>query len=443
MKLTSRMSVVLGLAAILLPAHVHAQATDPAPESGGDADVAPWKFRARHTVYGYVTQQDPTDSSYNPGNLLARLPRTLVDFEWREDWRAALSACDAQTDLRFIARKTVKGGPGIAPDWFTDAYLRTGAVACRFGAGFEIRAGREVLQWGNATFRSPSNPFFIDTGKTHPIRELLGKDMVQLVWRNSSGWAASAVRTLGVGSRDDVPRPYRPVSALRVDHVGQARSAGAIASVPDGGHWQLGGYVTQTVSDAWLVYADASVRRGSEGVFPLADPSAPGGWRFAATRENDSRLGGSALLGAAYTFESGWSLTGEALVNNVGYSAADRELARKATAAGAALFLSGSPLAGAGAGILGDALQSRMQVQDRHYLFLQLLRTEWKGKADVAMRWAHNFDDGGSTLQGSLTYFLGDRTQLIGVGAVNTGPKDAEFSRLLRYSVIVALRVTL
>ncbi|HJW10542.1 MAG TPA: hypothetical protein VJ598_02080, partial [Albitalea sp.] len=232
-----RSSALLGVA--LLATAAQAQSDDP------------WRFDATHTALAYATQQEAeTDGPYNSGNRLARIPRGLVDFEWREDWRLTRRPCNAQLDLRLLGRKTVAGGDGVAASEFSDGYARTAGIACRFGAGFEARVGREVLQWGNATFRSPSNPFFVDTGKTHPIRELLGKDMLQLGWRSESGWAVSAVRNVGVGDRDDAPRPYRPISALRVDYVGATRSAGAIATVRDGGRLQLGGYLTQTLSDA-------------------------------------------------------------------------------------------------------------------------------------------------------------------------------------------------
>ena len=46
-------------------------------------------------------------------------------------------------------------------------------------------------------------------------------------------------------------------------------------------------------------------------------------------------------------------------------------------------------------------------------------------------------------MSGSLTYFIDDRTQLLWIASINTGPKDAEFSRLLRYSTLLGLRFAL
>jgi hypothetical protein len=64
-------------------------------------------------------------------------------------------------------------------------------------------------------------------------------------------------------------------------------------------------------------------------------------------------------------------------------------------------------------------------------------------RADVALRWAHNLDDGSASFSGSLTYVLGARTQLLCVASLNRGSSDAEFPRLLRHSVLLGLRLAL
>lgn len=433
------------------PAPAQAPLESPAPvtesvhvEAAATA-ASPWKFGARHTLLVYLTQQAAeTRGPYNEGNRLARIPDQLADAEWREDWRLDAGPCDARLDLRLVAQQALRADDGIDRSLMRDGYVRIGGVGCRFGDGFEARLGRDVLQWGNATFRSPSNPFFVDTGKTHPIRELLGKDLLQLGWRSASGLSVSAVHHFGNARRDDTsPGPFHATSALRIDQVDPTQSLSAIASVRDDGRWRLGGYLTRTVSDAWLLYGDASVQRGGDGLYPLADAAAPAGWRFGPRGSGEHALLGAALLGAAYTFESGWSLTGEMLVNNEGYDAGERDRAREAARAGNTLWSSGTALAPAGAGVLGDALQPRLSVVGRRYVFLQLLRTEWKNRADLALRVAHNVDDGSSQVSGSLTWFIGERTQLLWFGALNHGARDAEFSRLFRYSTLLGLRFAL
>lgn len=427
------------------PLEAPAPVAKPAPSETAPAASRPWKFGARHTLLVYVTQQAAeARGPYNEGNRLARIPDQLADAEWREDWRLDAGPCDARLDLRLVARKLLRADDGIDRSSKRDAYVRTGGVGCRFGEGFEARLGRDVLQWGNATFRSPSNPFFVDTGKTHPIRESIGKDLLQMGWRSASGLSVSAVHHFGDAQRDDTsPGPFRTTSALRIDQVDPTQSLGAIASVREDGRWRLGGYLTRTVSDAWLLYGDASAQRGSDGLYPLADAAAPAGWRFAPRASGERPLLGAALLGAAYTFESGWSLTGEVLVNTEGYDAGERDRAREAARAGNTLLSSATALAPAGARLLGDALQPRLSVIGRRYVFLQLLRTEWKNRADVALRVAHNVDDGSSQVSGSLTWFIGERTQLLWFGAVNHGARDAEFSRLFRYSTLLGLRFAL
>ncbi|MDR1968206.1 MAG: hypothetical protein LBQ32_05870 [Burkholderiaceae bacterium] len=414
---------------------------EPALADAPSTPLPPWNFHSRRTLIGYLTQQSvEIDGPYNPGNQLARIPKQLANFEWREDLRLNIGSCDAGTDFRLVGQRVLRADADTDRQWQHQAYARTGSIGCRFGDGFEARLGREVLQWGNATFRSPSNPFFIDTGKTDPIRELFGKDFLQFSWRSESGLKLSALHHFGNASRDNTAMgAFRPTTAVRIEQTDPTQNAGIIVSARRGDGMRVGSYLTRTLSDAWLAYADISLQRGSDGLYPVADAQAPSGWRM-AKRTSDS-LYATTLLGAAYTFESGWTLTGELLYDPRGYNAVERRQAQSAALAGSALF--GTESQPSGAALLGSLQQPQLMAIGQRYVFLQLLRSDWHNRADVAVRLSHNVDDGSSQLSGSLTWFLNDSTQLLWLVAFNHGPNSAEFSRNVRWSNLLGLRFTL
>jgi hypothetical protein len=142
----------------------------------------------------------------------------------------------------------------------------------------------------------------------------------------------------------------------------------------------------------------------------------------------------------SYTFESGWSLTAESLYDGDGYSAGERRAAATAAAAGDALFTSDSPRAGLGAELLGQALAPGLMSVGRRYLFLQLLRSDWGNRADVALRWTRNLDDRSQAYAASLSYGIDQHVQLLAIAELNTGSPNAEFGRLVRGALLLGLK---
>ena len=75
------------------------------------------------------------------------------------------------------------------------------------------------------------------------------------------------------------------------------------------------------------------------------------------------------------------------------------------------------------------------------YLFLQLLRTEWNDKADVALRWTRSFGSGsGQALSLSATYYVTPSLQTFFIGTHASGGGDSDFGRLIEGSAMVGLR---
>ena len=406
----------------------------------------------RYSVFGqgllYATWLTPGESRFNPDNALAHIAHRQGNAELRLNLAASLAACSASAKLRgqynrrADADATLRAA-GMAAETHA-TFLNEGALRCRIGNQAELSVGREVLQWGSSIFLSPSNPFFIDTGKTNPIQELHGKDSWQAQWFPRAGVTVAAIRNFRQGGADADAADFSATSAVKLDWIGDNASAGAIVSRRDNGVRRLGLYGTLPWSKAALMYADMSAGRGNAGWFARPDPASAAGWRFAQDKLDGNKLFYSLLAGAGYTFESGWTINAEWLNGNEGYSAAERGAYNGAAGDAARLFRQHDANAAAAAQVLGTALSPNLPYLSRNYLFLQLLRTEWNDKGDVALRWARPIGGGGAgaIVSGSLTYYLSNHHQLFVVASRNIGGDRSDFGRLIQSSVQTGIRST-
>ncbi|MEO7497447.1 MAG: hypothetical protein ABIT83_19230, partial [Massilia sp.] len=356
---------------------------------------------------------------------------------------AALGACKGTAKLR--ARESRRGDApaGVARNDHA-TYLNEGGLRCRLGDRLELSAGRELLQWGSSFFLSPSNPFIIDTGKTNPIQQLPGKDLWQAQWSGDGGVTFAVIRNGRQNGQETDPRNFSPTSAVKVDWMGEQASAGAIVSRRDNGVRRLGLYGTLPLSKAALVYTDLSAGRGNAGWFAERD-AGPLGWRLAQSKlDGDGTLFYSLLAGAAYTFESGWTLTSEYLRGNEGYDRAERQAYNSAAGSAARAFRAMDGGSGAAAALLGGALSPNLPYLGRDYLFLQLARNEWNDKGDAALRYVRPLGGGGegALWSGSLTYYLSNHIQGFLVASRNVGGERSDFGRLIHSSVQAGLRMT-
>lgn len=412
------------------------------------------QLQQRHALLGYTSVSEANaEAPYNRDNRYAALPGSATTAEWRGDFflRGA-AGCQVSLSLRGNASASHDPAPGLARQRRQDLYARSGGAVCAVGEALELRAGRFVLGWGNATFRSPSNALFSDTGKTDPVRELIGRDMLGLAWRFDTGLALSALLVDEANGRVPQPGSLARAWLLRLDHTGNSHSAGLVLSRPlslpagaDDRPWRVGAYGTWTLSQASLLYAEAGWRRGSEGLYPLPDGQSPLGWRLRRLDERGQpspRGRASLLAGGAHTLSSGFTLTAELLLDEAGYSRAERGWAAEAVrVADVALAAPPGPQTAAAGALLAAALQPGLQVVGRRHLFLQLNRTEWANRADVALRWAWDADHRAGSWQGSLTWFVQPRLELLALVAVYS-PRAIE-GRVLRHAVLLGVRASL
>lgn len=370
---------------------------------------------------------------FNPGNMIAFLPDKAKDAELRVDLQLNARECDAlfKPRLRWTEAE-VNDFTSSDSTWF----FNTALLKCRLGDAFDASIGRQSLQWGNGQFRSPSNPFFAENVRFNPAQEILGKDFVVLSYQPSLTWRGSYIGHVGDSYLDTASREFERANALKLDWTGEAIIAGAIVSKREGAPVRIGGYTTLTWSEATLFYGEASVSQDAEGAVPVSVGGTVVGMAPATLVDEQRRY--SVLAGTAYTFEGGTTLYAEYLHTTESFTddqARDwLELARGATSA-----LGGIAAEQATAQLFA-ALDPGWRQLRNDYLFLQLARTEYKNKADLALRAVANLDDEGSMISGSATVNLGERAQWFAYATRNFGGPETEFGRMQRYAIQMGFR---
>lgn len=401
-----------------------------------DASSGRVTLRSHSQLVGYTTQAVINGRSLaNPNNQIAKLPTTQAQFAPRIDLTVTVDPCYLQLKPRgfFVWQGNTPGASGTS----SDAYLNEGRLSCQAGP-VNVEVGRSVLLWGSSIMLSPSNPFFAETGKTDPVKELLGRDIVRVSAQINPSWSVEAISNFHVDTRDTMKEDFSPVTALKVNWTGESASASALISHRDNGVDRIGTYGTWTVSDALLFYGDASLGRGRNALFAVQQPQAPAGWTFLQNQTRDSSLRASALLGASYTLTSGWTGTLELLYNGDGYSSGERREYQTAIQSGNTALAGGNAAA---AGLLGQSLNPQQSLLGRRYAMVQLGRTDLFNKFDVTLRYMQAFDaPRGGNLALSVNYKLSPAAELFAYGQWNVGNSQSEFAQLYRFSLMSGVR---
>lgn len=411
-------------------------AEEQVPESDGQ------RFSYSGQTLLYATEIDPqSPSDFNPVNALAQLPKRQVTAELRLDLSGSAGPC--QGNLRLRGRHTTStDDEGVADvDGDTQWFVNTGAARCTIGSRLFASVGRDVLQWGSGFYASPSNPFYFETGRTDPIRELYGKDNWQVGGYINPTLVVTLIRNFRDGRQQPDKTSFSPATALKIDGVGDVASGGIVVSRTDDGIRRIGGYGTYIYSKAVVLYADAAYGQGLRGWYPAAGGSALD-WRLERRRFDRSDTAYTALIGGAYTFESGWTGTVEFLTGNEGYDRSERNAYEAAVSQAAAAFSAGGAATAEAARLLGTALAPGVPYLGGNVMFLQMSRNEWNDKGDLSLRWTESLSPGrGGTFSFSAAYYLSGNVQAFAVGAFNTGGESSDFGQLLRYSALAGIRI--
>lgn len=398
------------------------------PVASGEAFDG-FEFDWSGQLYGYGESYSYQDRSVlNPDNDIADLPESVLNAEGRFDIN--LNTERVRLRLRpILVLQTLD--PPMNQTEGDQLYFSQGALSFNATQTLSLSVGRELLTWGPSQFRSPSNPFYFNSGRNNPNLELSGIDIARAIWNPNYNLSLWAGWVSGSGYDADDPDPWKDTWVARADWRGFDWSAGLAVAKPKERDWFVGVDVQWTASDAWLLYAEAS-----SGTLPNALVSVADAAQSYEVVEEAPRAE-SALLGAALTMMNGQTINLEYLYYGPGYSSAE---------ASAYFERAGSVIDAPPSvrdPILGAALSSAPPLLGQNYLYLVWQNNLFSEGAYWRLMAARNLDDSSNELSAYAEYPLNNRVVLYGLGVLNTGGPGREMESVLSSAVNLGFRVAL
>ena len=390
------------------------------------AEAADWHSRWYATAYAYpgITELCK-DSLLNPDNQIARLPEQSQRAELRFDFKAEHDKL--HLSLRPILRWQ-KNSNAFSDETRHEAYLSQGRLRWSLAEAWNLSAGREVMTWGAGQFRSPSNPFYFDNGRSDPLRELSGLDAMKLSWTPDTRHSLSVGYIVSSGHDDGAIDNWQDTWILRATQR-ESNWAGGIALAKKAGQQVFVGIDGQyTLNDAVLLYVEVGSSTHLAALQSPVDAAQP----FYIDTESARHT--NALIGASYTFENGQSLGLEYLHQGHGFTAAE-EAAYFNRAASATLP--------SGANTLSMALAYAPPLLGRDYLYLLWQNNILESDGYWRLMWARSLTDHGSQFSGYAEWTLGRRLSAFVLGIKPLGDARQEFSSLISSMAMAGIKVAL
>jgi len=395
-------------------------------------NVFGWSFDGQAYSYGEGLARTPK-SVLNPGNSIVSLPNVTVTGELRPNAQVTSEFADLVLKPRLTS--VYEGGGGLDEETLR-GYLNEGYVRGKPTDEISVVAGRQLLTWGPAFFRSPSNPYYFDNARLDPIRELSGIDVTRLVYSPSSNWTLSGGYVFDSGHDLIANDAYRQSMMLKVDYRGVNYLGSLIIASLRHQQVFIGGYAQGTPNDAILLYGEFGSSSNKSGL-DISPTDSVGDY----TAGVDTGRQAMALLGGSYTFENGQSVYLEYLYNGFGYSAkGERKYFRQAGVANTQAMLGGG-LGGLGLENLGYAATRADDLLGRHYVYVQFQNSQSDGGTLWRVMAAENLEDLSTQLSFYVEYNLAPRVSLFALGVANLGAHGSEFGALFRESLTAGLKI--
>jgi hypothetical protein len=392
----------------------------------GDTWTARWPLLALQQ-----SQRFDRGATINQDNRLYR----FHDWEQRLELRPELRYIRGGLSVELSPRAVDVRSSGLSDGerWrLHDQSLRMRFGRVQYARGnLSARAGRYVNLWGPSVLVSPSNPFHVDSGQTSPQTELAARDYLESAYAFDDRFAITAIANFGEG--DQSTAGFRRTGVVRVDYTGDTTSQSALL-IYRSDSIALGGYGQWTPNDSWVLYWDGLIRQGrSLDAYPRAG-------RLVTGRARTAHV--SLLLGAAYSFTDGTTLSLEGYRNGSGLRAGEREalfdlqqhalsgLADPLTAPEAAQTLShiaGIPLTRMG----------------RDYGMLRLQRSNLWDRVDLGVLYLRNLDDRSQQTTLRVDWYATDNLQAFAYWTAMQGRSASEYGRFFDNRLIVGVRWSL
>jgi hypothetical protein len=385
------------------------------------AGASDWRTSWDAALYGYASHLAlRNDSVLNPVNQIAHIAQRSDSAELRMNAKAE------NDTLRFTARgiaNVQEQRNGFGTQSTRDAYLSKWQLRMRAAEGLNAAVGRDVLNWGAAQFRSPSSPYYFDSGRSDPMRELSGMDSIKLSWTPDRQHSLQLVRIIRAGDEQAQSAAWRDSWLAKFDQRDDEWAYGLVlASAPHQSAF-YGAHGQWTLSDAAMLYGEWSSSVQRDALVSPADLAQP----FIVQAESPRRS--TTLLGTAYTFDSGYTLNVEYLHDGHGYTAeqASTYFTRAASAFSSA----------------GMALGNAPRLLGRDYLHLVWQSNLMESDGYCRLMYTNDLTDHGSSLGAYAERTMNTRISAFVIALYNIGDARQEVASLFTRSLTLGLKVAL
>lgn len=376
-------------------------------------------------TWGYYTRQQlEADSIVNPHNRIGAIPTDYLVTDLRLNLRVAAENASLIVQPRFYGttRYPASDSTNGADASFLQLFGRI-----NLGPDSVLTGGRQLMAWGPASFRSPSTPFYFDSGKLNPLREQSGIDLLRLEhWIDGIGLSAGYVFDTGRVDATDMDR----AGFIKLDYQGADYLVSVNLVKAEDYRPFYGAYGQLNANDATLVYLEYGY--GQRAGQWRMDPAASTGIRRVSSSDSESVV----LLGMAYTELDGSVVSLEYLHNGHGLSGSgkDHYVSAMQLAARRAFADPDPRIRGESQALLGQALQYSSALLGRHYVSLVWQSSPLESDSYWRVASAINVRDRSNQITAYYERNISPRVTLFANGVYNVGAHDSEY-RMINRSV--------
>ena len=411
------------LAAVIAVASADAAAQD----QGG------FRISGSAEIWAYGTGLERVGNSrLNPDNRVAKLPRLQWSGESRINLRLRSESTEIVLRPRLLRQHATgnSGGPDVG-----EAYLSQGFARLRLSDALTLTGGRELLTWGPANFRSPGNPLYFDAGRSNPLRDVSGVDLMRLTYTQGPV-SLMLAREQSAGHLNSASTPEHTTLG-KIDVRGEDMLLSALIATPVYGAPFVGGFGQATLGDAWLVYGEFGSGRRPQA---LAVNAAPFGAPFSAQSPAPRQT--TALLGASYTRINGQSISLEWLRDGHGFSREQETsyFARAAVAANQFLAAPNSPFAPSQLSGLGQGIGQAPALLGRDYASLLWQSNPQESELYWRLMWTANLHDRSSQASLYVEKNLSPRFSAFLALTRNLGGVETDYGSLIGTSLTLGIK---
>jgi hypothetical protein len=394
------------------------------------ASESDWSPSWDGMLYGYASSSNlRNDSVLNPGNHMAKLAQRSDTADARFNFKTESDTLQI-TARPILLEQQQRNAFGDTNK--SDGYFSQWQASWRTNETLSLNGGREMLNWGPAQFRSPSNPFYFNNGRSNPMSELSGMDTLRLAWLPLVSASVYVARIFDSGYGHVESDPWSNSWLVKADWRGDDSAVGLALAKQEQQSLFVGLHAQRTVADAWLLYTEVGSYTLPNLLLSPADVNQP----FMVAAESSRRT--DELLGAVYTFENGQTLTSEYMHYDHGYNAADGSayFARAANAASA--FPTGNSIP-----ILSSALAFAPPLLGQDYLYLVWQTNLMESTGFTRVMFTHNLTDSSNELDGYTEYTVNPHLSIFGLATFTSGGAQSELARLYEQMLTLGVKVAL